>query len=82
MYGPLTPVVMVMRGLVCHPLFCMALISVSYLLSLCVRAWSGNMSWQYANSINWTMVVGEGEIGVCAWFGAPIIHRTFDISLA
>ena len=35
----LTPAVMVMRGLVC-----MALISGLYLLCLCVRAWSGNLS--------------------------------------
>ena len=43
-YSPLTPAVMVMRGLVCHPLSCLALISGSYLLCLCVRAWSGNLS--------------------------------------
>ena len=39
----LTPVVMIMRGLVCHPLFCMVLISASDLVCLCVRAWSGNL---------------------------------------
>lgn len=38
--APFTLVVMVMSGLVCHPLFCMMLISGSYLLCLCVRAWS------------------------------------------
>ena len=36
--APLTPVVMVMRGLVFHPLFCMVLIRGSYLLCVCVRA--------------------------------------------
>jgi hypothetical protein len=40
----LTPAVMVMRGVVCHPQFCMVLINGLYLLCLCVRAWSGNMS--------------------------------------
>jgi hypothetical protein len=28
------------------------------------------------------MFVGEGEIGVCVWFGAPIIHRISNLSLA
>ena len=32
--APLTPVVMVMRGLVFHPLFCMVSISGSYLVVL------------------------------------------------
>ena len=34
---PLTPVVMVMRGLVLHSLFCLVLISGSYLVCFCVR---------------------------------------------
>ena len=42
--APLTPVVMVMRGLVFHPLFCMALISRSYLICFCVMACSGNLT--------------------------------------
>ena len=42
--APLTPAVMVMRGLVFHPLFCMVLINGSYLVCLCERACSGNMS--------------------------------------
>ena len=41
---PLTPVVMIMRGLVCHPLFCRVFFRGSYLLCLCVRAWSGCLS--------------------------------------
>ena len=40
--APLTPAVMVIRGFVCHPSFCMVLISGSYLSCLCVRAWSGD----------------------------------------
>ena len=36
--APLTLVVMVIRGLVFHPLFCMMLINGSYLVCLCVRA--------------------------------------------
>ena len=38
--APLTPVVMVMRRLVFHPLFFMVLISGSYLVCLCERACS------------------------------------------
>ena len=62
---PLTPAMMVMRGLVFHPLLCMVLISGSYLVCLCMRACSGNLSWQYVDSINWIVCVGEGDIGVC-----------------
>ena len=36
--APLTPAVMVIRGLVLHPSFCMVLINGSYLVCLCVRA--------------------------------------------
>ena len=42
--APLTPAVMVIRGLIFHPLFCMVLISGSYLVCLCVRACSRNLS--------------------------------------
>ena len=49
---PLTLAVMVIRELVFHPLFCMMLISESYLVCLCVRVWLRNLSWQYVNSIN------------------------------
>ena len=41
-------------------------------MCLCVRAWSGYMSWQRVNSMSWIVSVGEGAIGVCVWFGAPI----------
>ena len=47
--------VIVMRGLVFHPLFCMVLISGSYLVCLCMRTCSGNMSRQDVNSMSWTM---------------------------
>ena len=52
----------------------------SFWMSSCVTC-SGNMSWQYVNSMSWIMCVGEGVIGVCAWFGAPIMHRIFCLSL-
>jgi hypothetical protein len=78
----LTLVVMVMSGLVFHPLFCIALMSGSYLVSFCVMACYGNLSWQYVNSMSWTMVVGDGVMGVCVWFGAPIMYRTPSLSLA
>ena len=80
--APLTHVVMVMRGLVFHPLFCIALISGSYLLCFCVMACYGNMSWQYVNSMSWTVTSGVGVIGVCVWFGAPIMHRMSGLRLA
>ena len=80
--GPLTPAVMVMRGLVFHSLFCMVLISGSCLVYLCMRACSGNLSWQYVNSMSWTVCGGEGVIGLCVWFGALIMHRMFGLSLA
>ena len=42
--APLTPVVMVMRGLIFYPLFCLVLIGGPYLVCFCSRAWSGNLS--------------------------------------
>ena len=50
--APLTPAVIVMRGLVFHPALCILLINGSYLVCLCVMACSGNLSWQYVNSMN------------------------------
>ena len=44
--APRTPTVMVMRGLVFHPLARSVVIGGSYLVCLCVRACSGNLSWQ------------------------------------
>ena len=43
----------------------MDVISGSYLVCFCVMACSGNMSWQYVNSMNWTLVMGDGVTGVC-----------------
>ena len=80
--APLTPAMMVLRGLVFHPLFCMALIKGLYLVCLCVRAWSGYMSWQYVNSISWVVIEGDGDIDVCVWFGTPIRHSMSSLSLA
>ena len=80
--APLTPAVMVMRGLVFQPLFWMMLFSGSYLACLCVMACSGNLSWQYVNSMNWIVCSGEGDIGGCICFGAPSMHRMSGLSLA
>jgi hypothetical protein len=50
--APVTPGVMVMRDLIFHPLFCVALISGSYLVCFCVMVCYGNLSWQYVNSMS------------------------------
>ena len=80
--APLTPAVIVMRGLVFHPLCCMLWISESYLMCLCVLACSGNLSWKYVNSMNCTVQFAEGDIGVCIWLGAPSMHRMSGLNLA
>ena len=64
---PLTLAVMVIRGLVFHPLFWMVLFSGLYLACLCVRACSRNLSWQYVNSMNWTVWLGDGDMGSLVW---------------
>ena len=50
--APLTPTVMVMRGLAFETLFCSVVMSGLYLACLCERACLGNLSWQYVNSSN------------------------------
>ena len=62
--APLTPVVIVTRGFVFHPLFCMLLINGW-------RVCTGNPSWQYVNSMNCIVCVGVDSKGVGVWFGAP-----------
>ena len=80
--APLTPSVMVTRGLVFHPLFCKAFINGLYLACLCRRACYGNLSWQYVNSISWIVVVGDGFSSVWDWFGAPMMQGIYGLSLA
>jgi hypothetical protein len=80
--APITFAMMVMRGLVFQPLLWMVLFSGSYLACLCVMAYFGNLSWQYVNSMNWIVCLGEGDIGGCVCFGAPITHRMSGIRLA
>ena len=80
--APLTLAVIVIRGFILHPLFCMALISGSYFVCLWERACSGNLSWQYVNSMNCIVWVYEGSKGVGAWFGAPNGQRMFGLSRA
>ena len=40
------------------------------------------MSWQDLNSMSWIVSVGEGDIGVCVWLVAPIMHRMSSLTLA
>ena len=47
-----TPAMMALRGFTFHPLLCKVLISGSYLVCLCSRALSKNLSWKYMNSMN------------------------------
>ena len=43
-------------------LFWSMAMSGSYLLCLCSRACLGNLSWQYANSMSWSVMDGEGAL--------------------
>ena len=74
--APLTPAVMVISGLTFQPLFCMLLISGSYLVCLWVRASFGNLSWQYVNSRNWIVWLGEGIMGVGVWLGTAFCSES------
>ena len=78
--APLTLAVMVIRGLVFHPLFCTVLINGSYFVCLCVRARLGNLSWQYVNSMNWVVIVGEGAIGICVWYSFSWINGVLPLT--
>ena len=80
--APLTQVVMVMREFTFHPSIWSMAISWSYLWCLCVRACSGNLSWQYVNSMSWSVMNGEGVMGREFWLGAPIMHRMSSLNLA
>ena len=63
--APLTHAVIVIRGLVLHPLFWMVLFNGLYLVCFCVMACSGNLSRQYVNSMNCTVWLGDGAMGSC-----------------
>ena len=47
-----------------------------------MRACSGNLSWQYVNSMNCIVCVWEGNKGVSVWFGTPGMQRMYGLSLA
>ena len=53
--APLTPRVIVMRGVVFHPVFGILWTNGSYLVCLFVLACFGNLSWQYVNSMDCTV---------------------------
>ena len=78
----LTPAVIVRRGFVFQPLLRILLISRPYLACLCVRACSGNLSWQYVESMNCIVCVGVRSKGVGVWFGVPSILRISGLNLA
>ena len=64
------------------PVFCIVLMSGSYLVCFYVMACYGNLSWQYEDSMSCNVVVGDGVMGVCVWLGAPIMHSMSGLSLA
>ena len=68
--APLTHAVMVMRGMVFHPLFCMVVISGSYLVCLCMGACSGNVSWQFVSSMSWIVCGGGCHGCLCLVWGS------------
>ena len=68
---PHTPAMMVMRGFTFHPLLCRVLMSGSYSMCSSLRAWLGNLSWQYEDFMNWIVVMREGIIGV--WIGLGLL---------
>jgi hypothetical protein len=45
-------------------------------------AWYRNLSRQYVDSMNWTVYMGEENIGVCLWFGALTMHRMYCLSFS
>ena len=75
--APLTPAVMVIRGFVFQPWFCRVLINGSYFVCFCMRACSGNMSWQYVNSMNCIVCGCDCNMGGVVWFGTSSIHNMF-----
>lgn len=68
--APQTSTVMVMRGLTCHLAIFRACMSGLYLLDCYVWAAMGNRSWQYMNSMNSIMFVGDGAGGLVVDGGA------------
>lgn len=78
--APRTPTMMVIRGFTFHPLLCRVLMSGSYIMCSSLRAWLGNLSWQYVDAMNWIVIMREGIIGVRLWVGAPITHRMASLN--
>ena len=70
------------EGVSCPTIVLECGISGSYLMCLLVRDCSGNMSWQYVNSMIWTVWLGEGSMGVGVWLGAPMMHNMSGLNLA
>ena len=53
--------------------------SGSYLACLCTMACLGNMSWQYVNSMN-RSVLEEGVVDGMLWLGAPMMQRMYGLN--
>ena len=81
--APLTPTVMMMRGLTCQPAILSVWMSALYFAVFSLCAVFGNMSWQYVNSMNY-MTFDEVDVRGGGWLsmGAPSTHSIFGLSLA
>lgn len=78
----LTSTLMVVRVLVCHPFYLSVVINGSYLLCLWSMAWHGYWSWQYVNSMNYSVRSGVGVIVVGVWLGASRMHSMSGLNFA
>ena len=80
--APLTPAVMVMRGLTCHPRIPLSVcMSKLYLANIFLYTVVGNISWQYVISMNRRIFGGVGVKGGWLSMGAPSTHRMSSLSL-
>ena len=77
---PHTPAMMVMRGFTFHPLLCRVLISGSYSVCSSLRAWLGNLSWQYEDFYELDCGYEGRDYWCLDWVGAPIMHRMANLS--
>jgi hypothetical protein len=74
---PITPAVMVIRGLTFQPTSLSVWMSGLYLLDLSLMIAMGNLSWEYVNSMIWIIFNGLDSNGGWLSLRAPIKHWNF-----